>query len=92
MIQTGKTGLTIAAAAVCFLISTSVFAGDHADHSVMKKEADGRVSKENFMKHHEWMFDQEDKNKDGYIDNSEMNSLHNKVKGMHERFESQHKN
>lgn len=84
MIQKRKIGFIIAAA--CFLITTAGFA---SDHSVMKKESDGRVSKENFIKHHEWMFDQNDTNKDGYLDTDEMKSLHKMVKKMHEHSEHQ---
>lgn len=93
MIQKRKMGCIIAI--VPFLMVTVSFAasanaasgieGDHA--SPMKREQDGSVSKKEFMKHHEWMFDQEDKNKNGSLDTEEMRSLHKRVSKMHERFE-----
>lgn len=36
---------------------------------------DGKISKEEFMKHHEAMFDKKDVNKDGFIDQSEMHRM-----------------
>ncbi|MER0203216.1 MAG: EF-hand domain-containing protein [Nitrosomonas sp.] len=36
---------------------------------------DGKISKEEFMKHHEAMFDKKDANKDGVIDQSEMHRM-----------------
>lgn len=36
---------------------------------------DGKISKEEFMKHHEAMFDKKDANKDGFIDQSEMHRM-----------------
>lgn len=35
-------------------------------------DQDGKVSKEEFIKHHEAMFDMKDTNKDGFIDKDEM--------------------
>ena len=54
------------------------------DPSVMKKEQNG-VSKKEFMKHHQWMFEQNDTNHNGYLDDDEMRNLHKMVKKMHER-------
>lgn len=67
MIQKRKMGFI---AIFPFLMATASFAtsanaSDHgggSDASVMKREPNGRVSKKEFMKHHEWMFDQNDKN------------------------------
>ncbi len=55
------------------------------EHAVMKKDADGKVSQENFIEHHRWMFEQNDANKDGYLNKSEMKELHKMVREMHKR-------
>ena len=45
------------------------------------------------MKHHEWMFDQNDKDKNGKLDPDEMKNLHKMVSKMHGRHEhARHKN
>lgn len=93
MMQKRKVGFI---AMVPFLMATVGFAGSANaaggneggnDPSMMKREQDGSVSKKEFMKHHEWMFDQEDKNKNGSLDIEEMRSFHKRVSSMHERFE-----
>jgi hypothetical protein len=60
------------------------------DPSVMKREKDGSVNKAEFMKHHEWMFDQNDKNHNGKLEPDEMRNLHKMVKKMHERFDERY--
>lgn len=94
MIRKQKMGFIIAV--VPFLMATASFAtsADAAsgsegenDPSVMKREPDGSVSKKEFMKHHEWMFDQNDKNHNGKLEPDEMRNLHKMVSKMHERFE-----
>lgn len=93
MTQKGKMGCIIAIipflmAAVSFATSANAAGGTEGDDaSTMKREQDGSVSKKEFMKHHEWMFEQEDKNKNGSLDIEEMRSLHKRVSKMHERFE-----
>lgn len=57
--------------------------------SVMKRDQAGRVSEQEFMQHHQWMFEQNDTNQDGFLDIDEMKNLHKMVKKMHERFELQ---
>ncbi|MER2510961.1 MAG: hypothetical protein ABTQ25_00820 [Nitrosomonas ureae] len=94
MIQKRKMGFIIAI--VPFLMATVSFAASENagknDPSVMTKEQDGSVSKNVFMEHHEWMFDQNDANKDGRLNTDEMRNLHKMVKKMHECFEhDQHK-
>ena len=76
-------------------LTTSANASEHqheggSDASVMKREADGSVSKKEFMKHHEWMFDQNDKNHNGKLEPDEMRNLHKMVSKMHERFEHEY--
>ncbi|HVW65050.1 MAG TPA: hypothetical protein VHB01_08545 [Nitrosospira sp.] len=96
MMQKRKMGFIVAL--VPFLMAIANFAvsanaagneGEN-DASVMKKEADGSVSKTEFMKHHEWMFDQNDKNHNGKLEPAEMRNLHEMVKKMHDRFEQKH--
>ena len=36
---------------------------------------DGKISKEEFMKHHETIFDKKDANKDGVLDDTEMHRM-----------------
>ncbi len=50
-----------------FLSAPVTAAEGKDDPSVMKREQDG-VSKKEFMKHHQWMFEQNDKNQNGYLD------------------------
>lgn len=92
MKQKQKIALIIAIAS--FLLTTTTFAASWGegknDSSGMKKEQDGSVSKEEFMKHHQWMFEQNDTNKNGYLDTNEMKNLHDMVKNMHNRFEQKH--
>ncbi|MBY0475971.1 MAG: calcium-binding protein [Nitrosomonas sp.] len=40
---------------------------------------DGKISKEEFMKHHEAMFDKKDTNKDGFLDEAERRSMKEKM-------------
>jgi hypothetical protein len=81
-------------ALIPFLIATASFATsanssghDGGDASMMKKEPDGSTTKAEFMKHHEWMFDQNDANHNGKLEPDEMRNLHKMVKKMHDRFE-----
>jgi hypothetical protein len=47
---------------------------DHKMSSV-DTDKDGRISREEFIKHHELMFDKKDSNKDGFLDESEMHHM-----------------
>lgn len=55
--------------------------GDHHGHQCPHKMSsadqnkDGKISKEEFMKHHEAMFDKKDTNKDGFLDDTEMHGM-----------------
>jgi hypothetical protein len=55
----------------------------------MKRDQARRVSEQEFIKHHQWMFEQNDTNQDGFFDIDEMKNLHKMAKKMHERFELQ---
>lgn len=93
MMQKRKMGFIVAL--VSFLMATVGFAtsanaSGHdggSDASVMKKESDGSTTKAEFMKHHEWMFDQNDANHNGKLEPDEMRNLHKMVKKMHDRSE-----
>ncbi len=65
--------------------SIAVATNGNDEHSAMKKDADGKVSQEDFIQHHRWMFEKNDANNDGFLDKSEMKALHSMVKGMHKR-------
>lgn len=57
--------------------------GHHqCDHSMSSVDSnkDGKISREEFIKHHEQMFDKKDTNKDGFLDESE---LHHMMDHMH---------
>ena len=97
MIQKRKMGCIIAIVpflmvTVSFAASANAASGTEGDHaSPMKREQDGSVSKKEFMKHHEWMFDQNDKNHNGKLEPDEMRNLHKMVSKMHERFEQEYR-
>ena len=65
--------------------------GDHHGHqcghkmSAVDLNKDGKISKEEFMKHHETMFDKKDTNKDGFLDDTEM---HHMMDHMHKHSHS----
>ncbi len=61
--------------------------GHQCDHkmSSVDTDKDGRISREEFIKHHELMFDKKDSNKDGFLDESEMHHMMgHKHKHMHD--------
>ena len=68
--------------------SIAVATNGNDEHAVMKKDMDGKVSQEDFIQHHRWMFEKNDANKDGFLDKIEMKALHKMVKGMHKRGEA----
>lgn len=43
--------------------------------SSIDQNKDGKISKQEFLKHHEAMFDKKDTNKDGFLDETEMNRM-----------------
>ncbi|MCH9638381.1 MAG: hypothetical protein K0U40_02700 [Betaproteobacteria bacterium] len=74
---------------VAFSYTSIAFATNGNDeHAVMKKDSDGKVSQEDFIEHHRWMFEKNDANKDGFLNKSEMKALHKMVKEMHKRSEA----
>lgn len=70
-------------------------AKDSADHqmhqcdhkmSSVDVDKDGKISKDEFIKHHEQMFEKMDANKDGFLDESEMHHMmgHKHMHDMHD--------
>ncbi len=59
--------------------------GHQCDHkmSTVDADKDGKISREEFIKHHELIFDKKDTNKDGFLDESEMHHMMGH-KHMHE--------
>lgn len=58
--------------------------GDHGHQCASKMSSvdtnkDGKISKEEFMKHHEAMFDKKDSNKDGFLDDTERRNMKEKM-------------
>ena len=49
---------------------------------MMDGDKDGKVSRDEFMKHHEQMFGMMDKNKDGALDETEMGQMSDMMKNM----------
>ncbi|MBS0299928.1 MAG: EF-hand domain-containing protein [Proteobacteria bacterium] len=62
--------------------------GHQCEHmSAVDTNKDGKISKEEFMKHHEAIFDKKDVNKDGFIDREEM---HRMMDHMHKHDDDAH--
>ena len=57
--------------------------GHQCEHmmSSVDQDKDGKISKAEFMKHHEALFDKKDANKDGFLDDTEMHRM--MMKHMH---------
>ncbi|PSJ17230.1 calcium-binding protein [Nitrosomonas supralitoralis] len=56
--------------------------GHKCEHKMSSVDSnkDGKISKEEFMKHHEAMFEKNDANKDGFLDETERRDM---MKNMH---------
>ncbi|PTQ86109.1 EF-hand domain-containing protein [Nitrosomonas ureae] len=66
--------------------------GHKCEHKMSSVDTnnDGKISKEEFMKHHEAMFDKKDTNKDGFLDETERRSMKEKMhKHMHDHGKKQ---
>lgn len=55
----------------------------HSGMSGIDLDGDGKISKEELLKHHEKIFDKKDLNNDGFIDKEEMQKMHEKMKEKH---------
>lgn len=53
------------------------------DFKAMDKNGDGMISKDEFMKFHEMMFDKMKKNSAGMVDMKEMEMMHHDMQMMH---------
>lgn len=53
--------------------------GAKSDECPADTDKDGKVTKDEFIKHHEKMFDEADANKDGSLDADERKALHTKM-------------
>lgn len=53
----------------------------HSKMSGVDLDGDGKISKEEFFKHHEAMFEKKDLNNDGFIDEDEMREMMKKKHG-----------
>lgn len=53
--------------------------GAKSDECPADTDKDGKVTKDEFIKHHEKMFDEADANKDGSLDADERKALHSKM-------------
>lgn len=81
----------LAAVLACGLVvaATSAFAHDGAkmamkmDFKAMDTNGDGMISKDEFMKFHEMMFDKMKKNPAGMVDMKEMEMMHHDMEMMH---------
>ena len=54
-------------------------ASDDGESCPSDTDKDGKVTKDEFIKHHEAMFDEADTNKDGSLDAEERKALHSKM-------------
>lgn len=71
-------------------IATTAFAHDaktdmKMDFKAMDANGDGMISKEEFMKFHETMFDKMKKNTAGMVDMKEMQMMHHNMEMKHKR-------
>jgi hypothetical protein len=81
----------VAAAVIC--ASTSAMAMDDKkmdmkmdkkmDMKMMDTNGDGMISKDEFMKYHEMMYDKMKKNKTGMVDMKDMGMMHHDMDMMH---------
>ena len=76
---------------VAILIAASGSAWAHPQHAahadgmkMMDTNGDGAISKDEFMKHHEMMWDKMKKNSAGNVDIKDMQAMHNEMAAKHE--------
>ena len=87
--------ITILLFTATFGATTTIAADDGGKHhmshgkcnmmSKVDSDKDGKISKEEFLKHHEAMFDKKDLNNDGFIDEDEMGKMMKKHMHGHEQ-------
>jgi hypothetical protein len=76
--------LTVLSAAILLAASSAAFADHHMKgeaHSMkmLDTNKDGMISKEEFTKHHEMMWDNLKKNSAGMVDVKELEAMHKKM-------------
>jgi hypothetical protein len=79
-----------------FLLATgSAFADHHlkgeGGMKMMDTNKDGMISKDEFMKHHEMMWDKMKKNSAGSVDMKDMEMMHKEMAGMHKEMMKEEK-
>lgn len=57
--------------------------GKSMDMKMVDANGDGMISKDEFMKHHETMFEKMKKNSAGMVDIKDMGMMHKNMKNMH---------
>ena len=80
--------LTVLSAAILLAASGSAFADHHmkgeaGGMKMMDTNKDGMISKEEFTKHHEMMWDKMKKNSAGMVDVKDMEAMHKDMAAMH---------
>ena len=74
-------------AAILIAASGSVFANHHlkgeGGMKMMDTNKDGMISKDEFMKHHEMMWDKMKKNSAGSVDMKDMEAMHKEMTEKH---------
>lgn len=76
-------------AAILFAASGSAFADHHlkgeaGGMKMMDTNGDGMISKDEFMKHHEMMWDKMKKNSAGSVAIKDMEAMHKEIASKHE--------
>ena len=80
--------LALMGAGACAMAADDTRMGEHMDMKkhmkMMDTNGDGMISKDEFMKYHEMMFDKMKKNKSGMVDIKEFEMMHHDMehKGM----------
>lgn len=90
-----KTAILVSAA-ILIAASGSAFANHHikgegGGMKMMDANKDGMVSKDEFMKHHEMMWEKMKKNSAGTVDMKEMEAMHKEMAGKHKEMMKDHK-
>lgn len=80
--------LTVLSAAILLAASSAAFADHHMkgeaySMKMLDTNKDGMISKDEFMKHHEMMWDQMKKNSAGMVDVKDMEAMHKDMAAMH---------
>lgn len=78
--------------AALLVTGASSFAGDRKmDPKMMDTNGDGMISRDEFMRHHEAMWDKMKKNSSGMVDVKDMQMMHKDMQRMHKDMQMMHK-